>query len=110
MTFKPIRHYYTNWEKFLHFWASDMNEAWQADIIISANVMLAAYVVIKNKYLSLTVDNVGHSTGLLNQTWPLTFRRMTTYSSQKIDATMQEHSIAMANPHSCQIYTNKGTF
>jgi len=70
MTFKPIRHYYTNWENFLHFWAQDMNEACQDDIIISANVMLATYVVIRNKYLSLTVDNVGSS----NQTRPLTFR------------------------------------
>lgn len=50
-----------------------MNEARQADII-SANVMFAAYVVIKIKYLSLTEDNVGHSTGSLKQTWPLTFR------------------------------------
>jgi len=74
MAFKPIHHYYTNWEKYLHFWTSDMNEACQADIIISANVMLVASVVIKNKYLSLTVDNTHHSTGSLNQTWPLTFR------------------------------------
>jgi hypothetical protein len=73
MTFKHIRHYYTNWEKF-HFWAPDMNETCQADSIISVNVMLAAYVVIKNKYLPLTLDSVGHSTGSLNQMWPLTFR------------------------------------
>lgn len=51
-----------------------MNEACQADIIISENVMLASYVVIKNKYLSLTVHIIGHSTGSLNQTRPLTFR------------------------------------
>jgi hypothetical protein len=55
MTFKPIRHYYTNWDKFLHFLAPDMNEACQVDIIISANVMLSPSVVKKKKYLSLTV-------------------------------------------------------
>ena len=49
MTFKHIRHYYTNWVKFLHFWALYMNEACQAAIIISANYMPAAYVVTKNK-------------------------------------------------------------
>jgi len=73
MTFKPIRHYYTNWEKFLHFGRQIWIVACQADINISANVTLAAYVVIKNKYLSLTVDNAGRSTGSLNQTRPLTF-------------------------------------
>jgi hypothetical protein len=73
MTFNPTRH--KPGQDCLHFWAPETNETCQALLIISANVLFAAYAGIKNKYLSLTLDNVDYSTGSIKQTQSSAFRR-----------------------------------